>query len=355
MFSHHDVLTVGFRTAAAANPKRAAARTKQLEKVEDYKQTAADMVKPPEGATVRKEQQQQDAPANDKGPDDAIKRPESVIRTKRGMHIIPDGEDGTPIEEAWPDKRIPKSLKGAKIYQTQSGPVIVKPEPPARQQEPPEQNDIYDAEMQRWHEEISDWLRPEEIAKRQAQREEAKGKFEEKANEKRAEMQSWQMDERIKMERRHGRAMNILMDQLKKYYGPEIERNKQIIANVEQRQQQGGLWYRLFHARKDQQRADVARLNVQSGEDRIAMYRGKLAKEQQAEETQLTDRQRHQCDRLESQIEHDFHRMERRDWQPQREQTHGHDSPEQTATETGRDHRPDPGPTYDMGAGGFSP
>jgi hypothetical protein len=179
----------------------------------------------------------------------------------------------------------------------------------------------------------------------------------EKANEKRAEMQSWQMDERIQMERRHGRAMNILMDQLKKYYGPEIERNKQILANVEQRQQQGGLWYRLFHARKDQQRADVARLNVQSGEDRIAMYRGKLAKEQKAEENQITDRHRNQWDRLERQIENDFHRMEKNDWYIV--QTHGRDAQEQSAAEHSQNpehsHRPDPGPTYDMGAGGFSP
>jgi hypothetical protein len=54
---------------------------------------------------------------------------ERVIITKRKTYILPEGAQGQPIEEAWPHAAIPDRLKGAKIYQTEDGPVVVVPVP----------------------------------------------------------------------------------------------------------------------------------------------------------------------------------------------------------------------------------
>ena len=52
-----------------------------------------------------------------------------VIITKRKTYTLPEGAEGQPIEEAWPNAAIPDSLKGAKLYHTEDGPVIAKPLP----------------------------------------------------------------------------------------------------------------------------------------------------------------------------------------------------------------------------------
>jgi hypothetical protein len=54
---------------------------------------------------------------------------ERVIVTKRKTYRLQDGQQGQPIEEAWPRAAIPASLRGAKIYDTEDGPVIAKPLP----------------------------------------------------------------------------------------------------------------------------------------------------------------------------------------------------------------------------------
>jgi hypothetical protein len=50
-----------------------------------------------------------------------------VIITKHKIYLLREGEEGQPIEEAWPKAKIPESLKGAKIYETEDGPVVVMP------------------------------------------------------------------------------------------------------------------------------------------------------------------------------------------------------------------------------------
>jgi hypothetical protein len=50
-----------------------------------------------------------------------------VIITKRKTYTLPADAQGQPIEQALPKARIPASLKGAKIYQTEDGPVIACP------------------------------------------------------------------------------------------------------------------------------------------------------------------------------------------------------------------------------------
>jgi hypothetical protein len=52
-----------------------------------------------------------------------------VIITKRKTYILPENQQGQPVEEAWPKANIPASLRGAKIYQTEDGPVVALPEP----------------------------------------------------------------------------------------------------------------------------------------------------------------------------------------------------------------------------------
>lgn len=52
-----------------------------------------------------------------------------VIITKRKTYILPEDAQGQPIEQAWPKAAIPASLKGAKLYETEDGPVVAKPLP----------------------------------------------------------------------------------------------------------------------------------------------------------------------------------------------------------------------------------
>lgn len=48
-----------------------------------------------------------------------------LIINKRGeVWEIPDGAQGVPIEQAWPDTQIPDSLKGALVYQIDGQEVI---------------------------------------------------------------------------------------------------------------------------------------------------------------------------------------------------------------------------------------
>ena len=50
-----------------------------------------------------------------------------IVVTSRGLHRIPDGDDGIPIEEVYPGLGLPASLKGAKFYETPQGVVVGKP------------------------------------------------------------------------------------------------------------------------------------------------------------------------------------------------------------------------------------
>ena len=52
-----------------------------------------------------------------------------VIITKRKTYVLKDGKEGQPIEEVWPNAAIPDRLKGAKIYDTEDGPVVALPLP----------------------------------------------------------------------------------------------------------------------------------------------------------------------------------------------------------------------------------
>jgi hypothetical protein len=49
------------------------------------------------------------------------------IVTKRGVYTIPGDQEGTPIEEFYPETKLPRMLQGAKIYETPHGPVIARP------------------------------------------------------------------------------------------------------------------------------------------------------------------------------------------------------------------------------------
>jgi hypothetical protein len=55
--------------------------------------------------------------------------PERVIITKRKTYRLPEEQQGQPLEEAWPKARIPSHLKGAKLCQTEDGPVVALPDP----------------------------------------------------------------------------------------------------------------------------------------------------------------------------------------------------------------------------------
>lgn len=48
------------------------------------------------------------------------------ILTKHGSIAIPEGAEGIPIKDAWPNTKIPDSLKGALVYTINGREVIAK-------------------------------------------------------------------------------------------------------------------------------------------------------------------------------------------------------------------------------------
>ena len=52
---------------------------------------------------------------------------ERIIVTSRGLSRLPAGEDGIPVEEVYPGETLPRSLQGAKFYETSQGLILGKP------------------------------------------------------------------------------------------------------------------------------------------------------------------------------------------------------------------------------------
>lgn len=50
-----------------------------------------------------------------------------AIVSKRKIYYAPKWQEGQPVEEALSGVTLPESLKGAKLYQTEDGPVIALP------------------------------------------------------------------------------------------------------------------------------------------------------------------------------------------------------------------------------------
>jgi hypothetical protein len=59
-----------------------------------------------------------------------------IIVTSRGLSRLPEGEDGIPIEEVYPGETLPRSLQGAKFYETSQGLILGKPLEGANDHEP---------------------------------------------------------------------------------------------------------------------------------------------------------------------------------------------------------------------------
>jgi hypothetical protein len=153
---------------------------------------------------------------------------------------------------------------------------------------------------------------------REVQRE--KDRFETRASRERAALQSRQADERIELGRQQGRARLQREQELKRYYGPGIRKEQQILKAIEERQQRGGLWYRWTRAEKDRQAAEKARRGLENATQRMEQERGKLAAEQKAEEARLLEKQRSQWKEMEEKITRDREQREREDWQSQQRQ-----------------------------------
>lgn len=52
------------------------------------------------------------------------------IDTKQVAHLIPDDQEGIPIEERFPNADLPESIKGAKVYTIDGREIIARPDPP---------------------------------------------------------------------------------------------------------------------------------------------------------------------------------------------------------------------------------
>jgi hypothetical protein len=59
-----------------------------------------------------------------------------IVVTSRGLCRVPEGDNGIPIEEVYPKESLPRSLQGAKFYETPQGLVLGKPLEGANDQGP---------------------------------------------------------------------------------------------------------------------------------------------------------------------------------------------------------------------------
>ena len=59
-----------------------------------------------------------------------------IVVTSRGLCRVPEEDDGIPIEEVYPKESLPRSLQGAKFYETPQGLVLGKPLEGANDQGP---------------------------------------------------------------------------------------------------------------------------------------------------------------------------------------------------------------------------
>jgi len=55
---------------------------------------------------------------------------ERVIVTKRRIYRLAPEQEGVPVETYLPGAILPEILKGAKVYQTEDGPITVRQERP---------------------------------------------------------------------------------------------------------------------------------------------------------------------------------------------------------------------------------
>jgi hypothetical protein len=61
---------------------------------------------------------------------------ERLIVTSRGLCRIPEGDDGIPVEEFYPEPVVPPWLRGTKVFETPEGVVLGKPLDAANDQGP---------------------------------------------------------------------------------------------------------------------------------------------------------------------------------------------------------------------------
>ena len=61
---------------------------------------------------------------------------ERLIVTSRGLCRIPEGDDGIPVEEFYPEPVVPPWLRGTKVFETPEGVVLGKPLDAANDQAP---------------------------------------------------------------------------------------------------------------------------------------------------------------------------------------------------------------------------
>jgi hypothetical protein len=151
-----------------------------------------------------------------------------------------------------------------------------------------------------------------------AVQENEKRRFEEWANEKRAELQNQRNEDKGELGRRHERQRVNLEDKLKEFYGPGMKKARKTIAEAESRKQ-SGRFKRLTHrvsgrARRDIEAAQAARKSLADIESRMAEQRGELARNQLSEREKMEASHEVQKMKLENRIDQARQRREKAGW-----------------------------------------
>ena len=87
-------------------------------------------------------------------------------------------------------------------------------------------------------------------------KEQRQGQIDEWANQRRAEIQSRQWDERIALDRKLRRAADMKEEEISKLYGNGRRQREKRIDDIETRQEKAGMIYRVFHFRQMRRERD---------------------------------------------------------------------------------------------------
>jgi hypothetical protein len=187
----------------------------------------------------------------------------------------------------------------------------------------------------------------DEKRRQEAERKKAhqKGRFEEWANRKRAELQSLQHDRLGELGRDQDRRRLHLEELLEKTYGKGIRKAEKTLSDIEAREKARGVG-RFLHRITGQQLRDLkaaekARANLSDIESRMNEQRGKLERRHETERADLSDTHRKEHQDLENRIKTAYERREEKGWIEER--------PRRAADDERKKDRPKEGPDRERG------
>ncbi|MBD0274955.1 MAG: MobA/MobL family protein, partial [Acetobacteraceae bacterium] len=159
-------------------------------------------------------------------------------------------------------------------------------------------------------------------------------RFEAWANGVRATTQSRQLERKGEQDRAHAAQWDRLDAELSRQHGPGKLAAQSRLDAIRQRQERGGMWYRLTRARADRQQARALQKTLADIARREQEQRGKLAAQQAPEKRELAQAHERELQADERRIEAARERREAAGWTPLEP---GREAEAQRQQDTGRE------------------